>query len=200
MDPNDRLIDAAVIAAGLKTRYSQAHREYHNLTHVEHVLRQLDLLEHREEDALALRLATWFHDAIYAPGRSDNEERSAFLARDTLELVGASPQLGHEVARLVLLTQTHDPAPHDLVGAVFSDADLSILGSPSPGYDNYASAIREEYSLVADDAFRAGRARVLQQFLDRPAIFRTATGSQLWEEPATANLERELAALTEHVT
>ena len=49
----------------------------------------------------AIRLAAWFHDAVYAPGRDDNEERSAFVAAEALEIAGASPSLISEVVRLV---------------------------------------------------------------------------------------------------
>jgi predicted metal-dependent HD superfamily phosphohydrolase len=193
LDP--QLLDTAVTAAGLPARYLQPHRRYHTLVHIEQVLRTVDELSPDLADVTALRLAAWFHDAIYAPGRSDNEERSAFLAKDTLELVGAPPALGAQVARLVLLTASHDPQPNDLPGALLCDADLSVLGSPADEYDSYASAIREEYELVPDDTFRAGRAKILDQFLARPYLFHTSNGRERWEDVARANIEREIAEL-----
>lgn len=193
LDP--QIIDTAVMAGGLPARYLQTHRRYHTLVHIEYVLRRLDELSPDPADVTALRLAAWFHDAIYAPGRSDNEERSAFLAKDTLELVGAPPTLGTEVARLVLLTATHDPQRNDRPGTVLCDADLSVLGSAPDEYDSYTLAVREEYALVPDDAFRAGRAKILRQFLARPSLFHTSTGRERWEDAARANIERELAEL-----
>jgi predicted metal-dependent HD superfamily phosphohydrolase len=192
---DEELIDRAVTAAGLGSRYAQAHREYHNLVHIEHVLAEITRLEPAESALLPLCLAAWFHDAIYAPGRDDNEERSAFLARDTLELVGASPEVGHEVARLVRLTASHTPAPDDAAGAVLCDADLSILGMDPASYEGYAAAIRQEYSLVPDQQFLVGRAQVLQGLLDRPTIFHTSLGRELWEDAARTNLGREVGQL-----
>lgn len=195
MPTDEQLIDASVTAAGLGARYSQPHRRYHTAVHVEHVLRTLEELSPLPGDMLSLQLAAWFHDAVYAPGRDDNEERSAFLARDTLELVGGSPALGTEVARLISLTATHDPAPDDRSGAVFCDADLSILGSSQGSYAGYAAAIREEFSLAPDVVFRPGRAKILRQFLQRPQLFHTPTGRERWEASARVNLQREIDEL-----
>lgn len=189
------LIDKAVTAAGLRARYSQAHRRYHTLGHVENVLLRIEELSPRHTDLLPIQLAAWFHDAIYAPSRDDNEERSAFLARDTLELVGASPALGTEVARLVILTASHDPTAQDMAGAVLSDADLSILGSSPDDYTRYATAVREEYAFIPDATFCVGRARILRTLLTRPSLYRTEIGQQRWEKTARLNIHREVGSL-----
>lgn len=191
-----RLLDAAVVAGGLGPRYSQPHREYHNLMHVEDVLLRIEELEPPQEHELALALAAWFHDAVYQPGNDDNEDRSAYVAYDALEQVGADPALIGEVVRLVRLTATHDPDAGDVPGAVLSDADLAILAAPRDRYERYVDQIRVEYVHVPDDQFRIGRARVLQAFLDRPAIYRTAHGRRHWEEPARTNLAAEIAVLS----
>jgi predicted metal-dependent HD superfamily phosphohydrolase len=100
-----------------------------------------------------------------------------------------------EVARLVRLTTTHDPAEGDRNGAVLSDADLAILAADPERYAAYAAAVREEYAAVPDAAFRAGRADVLRRLLDLPALFRTPPGRERWEEAARHNLETELMLL-----
>ena len=192
---DQRLVDAAVTAAGLPARYGQDHRQYHNLGHVEQVLDCIKQLSPEPDHATALTLAAWFHDAIYAPGRSDNEERSAFLAKDTLELVGAPPALGTEVARLVSMTGSHTPEADDRAGAVLCDADLSILGSTPDKYAEYAAAVRAEYSLVPDHLFKPARAQVLRQFLERERLFQTVIGHDLWEAPARDNIRREISEL-----
>ncbi|CCA57354.1 hypothetical protein SVEN_4068, partial [Streptomyces venezuelae ATCC 10712] len=74
-----------------------------------------------------------------------------------------------EVARLVRLTTSHDPAPGDLNGETLCDADLAILATAPDTYQGYAAAVREEYAFVPDDAFREGRAAVLRHLLDSPA-------------------------------
>lgn len=189
------IVEAAITAAGLDARYAQPHRRYHTRVHVEHVVRAIDDLAPAPESLVALHLAAWFHDAIYAPGRTDNEERSAHLAAETLEVIGASPVLRDEVSRLVLLTSTHLPDAGDDAGAVLCDADLSILGSPAEAYAKYTRWIREEYELIPDEAFRAGRVAILRRFVERPTLFHTSAGRHRWEGPARANLGNEIVEL-----
>ena len=62
----------------------------------------------------AVELAVWFHDVIHGPRAVNDEEASAVLAEWSLTLVGAAPATVAEVARLVRLTATHDPRPHDV--------------------------------------------------------------------------------------
>ncbi|QYX79227.1 HD domain-containing protein [Streptomyces akebiae] len=178
-------------------RWSEPQRKYHTLDHLTAVLDRIEVLEDHATDPDLVRLAAWFHDAVYLPERSENEERSARLAERALPEAGVSQERTAEVARLVRLTVTHDPADDDPNGQVLCDADLAILASPPDAYAAYAAAVREEYGFVPDDAFRAGRAAVLRQLLNLPRLFRTPYGQREWEARARENLRTELAELTE---
>ncbi|ULR51484.1 hypothetical protein [Streptomyces deccanensis] len=184
-------------ADALIARWSEPQRKYHTLDHLTAVLDRIEVLEDHATDPDLVRLAAWFHDAVYLPERSENEERSARLAERALPEAGVSAERTAEVARLVRLTVTHDPADDDPNGQVLCDADLAILASPPDTYAAYAAAVREEYGFVPDDAFRTGRAAVLRQLLDLPRLFRTPYGQREWESRARENLRTELAALTE---
>jgi len=180
----------------LLARYAEPHRRYHNTAHLAEVLDRVDELRGYASFADLVRLAGWFHDAIYDPLAPDNEERSAALAEETLAELGVRKQLYLEVSRLVLATRAHDPAAADRNGQVLCDADLAVLARPQPAYDDYARAIRTEYAQVPTADFRIGRSRILRALLDRPAIYATAPARARWEAPARANLARELAELT----
>ncbi|MGW0971743.1 HD domain-containing protein [Streptomyces sp. NPDC002516] len=185
--------------ANLLDRWAEPQRRYHTTDHLLAVLDRVDVLEshgERAADPAAVRLAAWFHDAVYLPDRSENEERSARLAERALAELGVAPGRTAEVARLVRLTVTHDPADDDTDGAVLCDADLAILASPPAAYAAYTAAVREEYAFVPEDAFRQGRAAVLRQLLDLPRLFRTPYGTRTWTAPAQRNMEGELAGLT----
>ncbi len=188
-----RLLDAAVVAGGLGPRYTQTHRAYHNLQHIENVLLRIEELAPPKEHELALALAAWFHDAVYQPDRDDNEERSAYVAYDALEQVGASPELMSEVVRLIRLTASHEADPDDIAGEVLCDADLAILGSPREKYVEYAQSIRQEYIHVPSTEYQVGRAQVLRSFLDREHIYRTPYAREHWEAAARENMAAEIA-------
>ena len=183
-------------ADSLIKRWSEPQRKYHTLDHLTAVLDHIDVLAEYADDPDLVRLAAWFHDAVYLPERSENEERSARLAERALPEAGVAAEKTAEVARLVRLTVTHDPADDDPNGQVLCDADLAILASAPDAYAAYVAAVREEYGFVPDDAFRVGRAAVLRQLLDLPRLFRTPYGQREWEGGARENLRAELAGLT----
>jgi predicted metal-dependent HD superfamily phosphohydrolase len=100
-----------------------------------------------------------------------------------------------EVARLVALTDGHDPAPGDRNGGVLCDADLAVLGGDPVAYAGYAAAVREEYARVPEEEFRRGRAAVLEALLARNPLFSTTTARDRWEDRARRNVETELILL-----
>ncbi|MFD6891209.1 hypothetical protein [Streptomyces sp. NPDC059957] len=190
-------LDPAPYADRLLTAWAEPQRRYHTTAHLADVLARIDVLtaEGERADRSAVELAAWFHDAVYRPDRSENEERSAALAERALPELGIDDARTAEVARLVRLTITHDPAPGDANGELLCDADLGVLAGTAQEYAAYAAAVRAEYGFVPDEAFRAGRAAVLRQLLELPRLFRTAYGAAHWESPARANLAAELAEL-----
>jgi len=198
----------------LLARHREPHRRYHTAMHVMWVCRHVDRLiaDHQAlgqpvGDPDAVRVAALFHDAIYDPRSATNEADSATLADGCLTEIGWSPDRRALVRRLVELTAGHQLDESagsdrsdlfdlfDLAGGVLLDADLAVLGSPANEYQHYATAVRAEYSHVDDDAWRVGRARVLQQFLDRRAIFVTSAMRAEREHCARANLTAELTTL-----
>lgn len=185
-----------VLGAELLRRYDEPHRHYHTSAHLAEVLDRVDELAGEAGDADVVRLAVWFHDAVYDPARADNEERSAVLAERMLTETDLPAETVAEVARLVRLTATHDPDEGDRDGAVLCDADLAILAAVPERYAAYAAAVREEYAAVPDEAFRAGRAAVLRRLLEAPSVFRTRFARDRWEDTARHNLRTELMLLT----
>ncbi|MFG2784465.1 hypothetical protein ACGFY7_42395 [Streptomyces prunicolor] len=188
--------DPSPYAENLLARWQEPQRHYHTLTHLTSVLDHIDVLEKHAEDPDVVRLAAWFHDAVYLPDRSENEERSARLAERALTEAGVPEARTAEVARLVRLTITHDPADDDRDGQVLCDADLAILAAPPSAYAAYTAAVREEYHFVPNYAFRDGRSAILQQLLSLPRLFRTPYGAAEWEGTARYNLAAELELLT----
>jgi predicted metal-dependent HD superfamily phosphohydrolase len=189
--------DVAQAGAELLGRYAEPHRRYHDLAHLDDVLRQVDALAEHARDVHVVRMAAWFHDAVYDPTATDNEERSALLAQTTLSELRVEDGIATGVARLVLGTADHAPEPGDLDAEVLCDADLAILASGPERYQVYVEAVRAEYGHVDDRAFASGRAAVLRGLLARDPMFSTSTGRDRWEAAARANVTAELARLEE---
>lgn len=197
MDPSHRwpLPDSPDLRDEVAAAYADPARGYHDSRHLDEVLARLDELAAAgaDYDATAVLLAAWFHDAVY-DGERDAEERSAAWAEDALAPLVPAPVVT-EVARLVRLTETHQPDDADRNGCALSDADLAILAAPAERYDEYVAAVRRDYAHLPDDIFDQGRSAVLGALADKPHLFHTAYAREHWEAPARANLERELAGL-----
>ncbi|MFD8596358.1 hypothetical protein ACFV1L_15310 [Kitasatospora sp. NPDC059646] len=187
--------DPEPYARDLLDRWAEPQRRYHTTDHLRAVLDRIDELAGHADDPDAVRLAAWFHDAVYRPDRSENEERSAALACRALREAGLPEPLVHEVARLVRLTVTHHPAPGDHNGEVLCDADLAVLGSPPAQYAAYTAAVRDEYSFVPPHAFREGRSAILRHLLALPALYRTPEAHDRYDAQARANMQAELKDL-----
>lgn len=175
--------------------WSEPHRRYHTVHHLEFMLSIVDQYEHEADDPRLVRLACWFHDCVYDPKRTDNEIESAALAATMLGERRVSDDDVAEVIRLVWLTTRHNVEDGDRNGALLCDADLAILGTAPERYAEYAAEVRDEYGHVHDDMFRAGRIAVLQGLLELPRLYRLPALYDAWEVRARANLAGEITAL-----
>lgn len=198
--PGHHDLNRGPVFQDLMDRWSEPHRHYHDTHHLLAVLNALDLLERQGADAgpfpRAIRLAAWFHDAVYLgdPDRptGQDEEDSAVLAETVLDRMGLPSMEVEESARLVRLTVTHDPEEDDAAGQLFCDADLEVLGRSPQDYARYLAAVRQDFSHVSDDRFARGRRAVVQQLLALDPIYRTAAARMRWEDQARHNLLSEL--------
>jgi predicted metal-dependent HD superfamily phosphohydrolase len=187
--------DAEPVGRDLVERWSEPHRRFHTLDHLELVLSTVDSHADEAKDADAVRLAAWFHDAVYDPRRTDNEDMSAALAARVLPGAGVPGDRVATVGRLVRLTATHAPSPVDRDGILLCDADLAVLAGEPDEYATYSAAVRAEYAHVPDEAFRTGRAAVLRNLAALPSLYRLPALHDLWEERARANITAELRTL-----
>lgn len=131
-------------------------------------------------------LAAILHDVIYVPGRDDNEERSADYARRVLAPLDAVER----VVSLILATKDHDGTEGDEGLDALLDADLSTFADDDDGKNG--DLIRQEYASVPEEAFRAGRKRILQHFLAREPLYRTEPMRTRYEAKAKANIRRAI--------
>lgn len=174
--------------------YSEPHRQYHTMQHLQECFAHLDKVGSFAEHAGEVELALWFHDAIYDTRKSDNEERSADWARDTALAAGLSDDRASRIYQLVMATM-HNAVPVGRDAAVLVDIDLAILGAEVERFDEYEIQVREEYSWVPGLLYRRGRRKILQEFVRRESIYSTEYFRAEYEARARSNIARSLARL-----
>jgi predicted metal-dependent HD superfamily phosphohydrolase len=187
---------SAPVFARLTARYRETHRAYHTLDHVAACLAEFDAVRALAHNAAAVEIAIWFHDVIYDPHRSDNEEQSAALANMELQHLVTSRALRDTVSALVRAT-THRAAVADPDQQLIVDADLSGLGQGWSVVEASSRNIRREYAFVPEDDYVNRRRSLLQSFLGRPFIYHGSHFRGRYEQRARANIRRELGCLRE---
>lgn len=179
----------------LRAAYAEPARHYHNLGHIRALLAWAAEYRAQLQDYTAVRFAIWFHDVVYDTQRSDNEERSAVLAVQTLQRLNISAPVIELVEAMILATKVHQLGDLNDDAAWFLDFDLAILGSAPEFYQAYRQAIRQEYRWVPGLLFRRKRRQVLESFLRRERLFFTAEMRERLEAQARRNLQEEIRQL-----
>ena len=184
------------IKSKLEAHYNEPHRHYHTLTHINDMITILMNFTDIINDVKSIYLATLFHDVIYDPQSSTNEEDSAALF-ETLCGDLLPNELFIKVKEYIIETKAHkvyNSDDNDL--KLFIDADMSILGREPVVYQQYCSQIRLEYQHVSDDIYCTRRAAFLRSCLDdMTPIFASPQFAALYETQARANLAWECSLL-----
>jgi predicted metal-dependent HD superfamily phosphohydrolase len=186
--------DGLAVYQELVALYSEPHRHYHNLQHIADRLSEFDSARELARQPLAVESAIWFHDAICNTRASDNEEKSAELAKRRISETGGCNELSDAVAALVMATKSHDASLHP-DAPLMMDVDLSILGQPEKRFWEYESQIRGEYDWVPESIFAAKRTEILERFLARERIYSTNHFFDLYEQQARAHLQASVQKL-----
>lgn len=188
----------------LQQAYAEPARGYHNWNHVVEVLRHYDDVEagsgwHKPREVL---IAILYHDAVYVPGRKDNEARSAQLAVAHLrQWPGKTDIDAQRVCELIVATAHHGEHSPQSIGEGpdaddmrhFLDCDMAILGAYTDAFDNYERGIAQEYrGVVPGFIFRAKRRSFLRKLLKKPRIYLSDEFHSRFDAKARANLRRTL--------
>ena len=180
--------------AALVAAYDERHRAYHTAEHIEACLIHLDRVNSELDRPHEVRLALWFHDAIYKIFSGANEKDSAVWVVKFLRVNKAADDVIARIENLILITEHHaNPSTKD--EQFMLDIDLSILGAPTETYDEFEINVRKEYEIVPKIIFRKKRKEILQSFLDMKRIYKTDVFFAEREAQARANLTRTVKVL-----
>lgn len=174
--------------------YNEPHRHYHNQSHIQAALKHLDAVQGICPDSAELELALWFHDAIYKPFSSSNEQDSADWAVRFMRDCGLAEAQLQCVHDLIMAT-LHEAAVEAPLQQWMVDIDLGILGAAADVYAQFEANVRKEYSKVPGILYRRKRKQVLRHFLQQPTVYYTAYFQERFEVQARENLAAAIASL-----
>ncbi|MFZ6658692.1 hypothetical protein [Undibacterium sp. TJN19] len=179
--------------------YSEPHRSYHNLSHIQALLRHAETVKGLVQYYPALALSIWFHDLVYDTRVNDNERKSSALAAQLLMHLEIDSNIILHVQQCILATARHEIPQRGTVAAdlpLFLDLDMAIFGSAPDVYQQYSRAMRNEYRWLEAPLYRAGRIKVLKRFAEREHLFFHPAMAAQYDTQARANLAWEIKKLT----
>jgi predicted metal-dependent HD superfamily phosphohydrolase len=186
----DRLCQALDVSAELRfadiaVAYSEPQRGYHTAQHIDECLMLFDSIAHHLRDAALVELCIWMHDLVYEPKRTDNEQRSAQLAKEWFP--NLSSERLEKLNAYILATKHHEPCD-DLDLQALLDIDLAILASEPTRFKQYNQQVRVEYTFVPWLVYIYKRKQFLQQLASRDRLFHHPALAPLLEAQARKNL------------
>lgn len=188
------------LEAELRAAYEAADRKYHNWLHITSLLADFHRLKDHWRHPEAVETAILWHDFVYVALSPSNEADSAEQMLERLKEL-AEPSVLADAHALIIATASHT-VPNDMTAelaldcALFLDMDMAILGADRAAFDQYDSAIREEFAIVPDEVYRPRRAEVLAGFLARDDLYLTETFERGHDKQARANLQRAISRLS----
>jgi predicted metal-dependent HD superfamily phosphohydrolase len=174
--------------------YNEKNRAYHNINHIKLCLNEFDQVKERLKNPTEVELAIWFHDVIYDPKLSNNEEESAKLAVLMLDNYEATC-IRIDIVKDLILATKHDKSINTPDSEYLVDIDISIFGYPPKIYMDYEKNIRKEYEWVPEAIYRKKRKELLISFLSRGKIYYTNFFSNKYELQSRSNLKAAIKSL-----
>ncbi len=166
-----------MISSKIAQSYSESHRYYHTIQHIEDMLYYMEetrkdtefKLDYKQD--LRVYFAILYHDIVYDPTRDDNEKLSVRRMKKDLK-----PIMGHyeidDIGQMILVTKDHKICwEYPDWWKRFLDLDLMVLAAPEKTYKEYANDIRMEYKFIPYSTYAEKRIAVLEGFIGREIIY-----------------------------
>lgn len=178
----------------LYAAYSEKHRYYHTVKHIEAMLAHYDAVKDLAERPAEVELAIWFHDVIYKPFSKSNELDSAEWAKEFCLSNGYDLEGAERVHSLIMAT-LHNGKAQDKDQKLIVDIDLTILGASPEVYEEFERNVRKEYKMVPSFIYRKKRKELLESFLNNASIYSLDYFKNKYESAARHNISRAIEAL-----
>jgi predicted metal-dependent HD superfamily phosphohydrolase len=148
----------------LLSMWNEPHRHYHTQNHLLDLIDQINeaksyLDSHKNYEKLIL--CALFHDCVYDPTKSNNEEESAkFFLRCCQE---KNEDTKH-IYQMILDTKEHKS--EDKLSTMFNHFDMIIVESNFDKLLEWEIGINEEYKVYGTE-YKIGRIQFLESLLDK---------------------------------
>jgi predicted metal-dependent HD superfamily phosphohydrolase len=149
----------------LLSMWNESHRHYHNLNHLNDLIEQINENKSKfsEKEYEKLMLAAIFHDCVYDPMSSTNEEDSAkFLIECAVDKSNSDIL---DVQRMILDTKTHKSTTP--LSESFNKFDMSIVERDFDQLLEWETGISQEFSIYTKEEYKEGRVKFLESLLDK---------------------------------
>jgi len=145
--------------------WNESHRSYHNLNHLNDLISQINENKSKfsEKEYEKLMLSAIFHDIVYDPSSSTNEEDSANFLMECV--VDKSSEDILEVRQMILDTKTHNSTTN--LSESFNNYDMNIVERDFDQLLDWEKGISEEFSVYPKEQYKEGRLNFLESLLDK---------------------------------
>ena len=145
--------------------WNEAHRSYHNLNHLNDLISQINENKSNfsEKEYEKLMLTAIFHDIVYDPSSSTNEEDSANFLMECA--VDKNNKDILDVEKMILDTKTHESTTN--LSESFNNYDMNIVERDFDQLLDWEKGISEEFSVYPKVQYKEGRLKFLESLLDK---------------------------------
>ncbi len=168
-------------------------REYHNLYHIESIIRGLTRFKDiTPRERALMTIAAWYHDY-----HKHSVEKSADEAERFMIERGFNKRDRWFVFSMIMGTAVgavpSEKPSIKIRQAQFRDVDWSILAStPPPAYNRYVAMIEAEFSEISPVRFNTYRLEFLRDYANRDRLFWTDVMELECGDAARSNMLREI--------
>lgn len=148
----------------LLSMWNESHRHYHNQNHLLDLINQINEKKNSfdsQSDYEKMVLCALFHDCVYDPMRSDNEEKSAEFFENCCQEKNTDTQ---EIKQMILDTKTHEATTS--LSEKFNHLDMNIVERDFEQLLEWETGIGQEYKAYGE-MYKVGRLNFLESLLDK---------------------------------
>lgn len=164
---------------------------YHKRLHVVDCMNELYGVKHLLENPDAVECALLFHDIIYDPTSTTNEEESAAVAEKLLIQRGVSKDFIEIVKNLILATKPGS-TPKSNDEKYIKDIDMSIFGKDEKKYIQYAKDVKREYYMYTKEQYKEWRSSFLKTLIEKENIYHTEYFTEKYMNQVEKNIWNEV--------